>query len=64
MEETKYIYYARLIARYVEGGLSDEEVNELEKWKAESVENTALFERIIKNEKPPFKFRPIKIGRS
>ncbi len=61
MEETKYIYYARLIARYVEGGLSDDEVNELEKWKSQSAENTALFERIIKNENRLLNFDQLKL---
>ena len=60
MEETKYIYYARLIARYIEGGLSDEEVNELEKWKSQSAENTALFERIIENENRLLNFDQLK----
>ncbi len=60
MEETKYIYYARLIARYIEGGLSDEEVNELEKWKSQSAENAALFERIIENENRLLNFDQLK----
>ena len=45
-EVTKYLEYARLIARYISGDLSEAERTKLETWKAQSTENTKLFERI------------------
>lgn len=47
---TKYLYIARLIARFADGKLSDEELTELENWKNSTPENTRLFERIIHKE--------------
>ena len=49
-ETTKYIHYARLIARFISGDLSDNELLELEQWKAQSTQNATLFDRIINDE--------------
>jgi ferric-dicitrate binding protein FerR (iron transport regulator) len=46
-EATKYLEYARLIARYISGDLSDKELTKLENWKFGSRENAKLFDRIL-----------------
>jgi hypothetical protein len=48
MEEVaKYFQIARIIARHISYDLNDDELIELKQWKAQSIENTKLYDRIL-----------------
>lgn len=50
MENTsKYIQYARLIARFISNDLNDQELSELEDWKSKNTDNMILFNRIVED---------------